>query len=260
DTIRTRTFDEAIIFGSFHQNPLPLALLLRFADVTLISAICPDYPGSLLDVRHNVADDIHEVERNLSLAAAAGYRLPGGDDGTLAIRPPSSGPATSLRHSVVVHPGASVAARAWDPLRMRTAVSALAAEGRAVAVTGSPAETQLTAAVAGQDATDLGGRTDLAQLAQVIAHADVVVTGNTGPAHLAAAVGTPVVSLYAPTVPASRWRPWMVPHLLLGDQEIGCAGCRARRCPLPVQLCLEGVTAADVKAAVDWLTLKLETT
>jgi ADP-heptose:LPS heptosyltransferase len=62
---------------------------------------------------------------------------------------------------------------------------------------------------------DLGGRTSFAELAEVLAGADAVVVGNTGPAHLAAAVGTPVVSLYAPTVPAVRWRPWQVPHELL---------------------------------------------
>ena len=81
----------------------------------------------------------------------------------------------------------------------------------------------------------------------------VVVVGNTGPAHLAAAVGTPVVSLFAPTVPAVRWRPWAVPQVLLGDQAIACAGCRARTCPYPGQPCLAGVTPEVVAAAVHTL-------
>ena len=58
---------------------------------------------------------------------------------------------------------------------------------------------------------DLGGRTDLAELAAVLRLADCLVVGNTGPAHLAAAVGTPVVSLFAPSSPPTRWRPWGVP-------------------------------------------------
>ena len=66
----------------------------------------------------------------------------------------------------------------------------------------------------------------------MLRRADVVVVGNTGPAHLAAAVGTPVVSLFAPVVPAERWRPWSVPHVLLGDQSAGCALSRARTCPV----------------------------
>ena len=60
-------------------------------------------------------------------------------------------------------------------------------------------------------AVDLAGRTDLADLASVLRGAEAVVVGNTGPAHLAAAVGTPVVSLFAPVVPAERWHPWGVP-------------------------------------------------
>src|SRR6185437_3463989 len=66
--------DEALIFTSFHQSPLPLALLLRMAGVARISAISDDYPGSLLDVRHRVPAGIPEPERALSLAVAAGYQ------------------------------------------------------------------------------------------------------------------------------------------------------------------------------------------
>ena len=84
---------------------------------------------------------------------------------------------------------------------------------------------------------DLGGATTLPELAGVLAGADAVVVGNTGPAHLAAAVGTPVVSLFAPTVPAARWRPWGVPHELL-FVDVPCAGCRARVCPVARAPCL----------------------
>jgi ADP-heptose:LPS heptosyltransferase len=83
------------------------------------------------------------------------------------------------------------------------------------------------------------------------------VVGNTGPAHLAAAVGTPVVSLFAPTVPAVRWRPWCVPHELL-HVDVPCAGCRARVCPVEGHPCLEGVGVGDVLAALDRLTAPLE--
>jgi len=99
---------------------------------------------------------------------------------------------------------------------------------------------------------DLGGKTDLAGLAEVIAGADAIVVGNTGPAHLAAAVGTPVVSLFAPTVPAVRWRPWRVPHVLL-YRDVPCAGCRARVCPVEGHPCLGGVTVEEVLAALSSL-------
>jgi heptosyltransferase-3 len=94
---------------------------------------------------------------------------------------------------------------------------------------------------------------DLAGLARVLGGAEVVVVGNTGPAHLAAAVGTPVVSLFSPVVPAVRWRPWGVAHELLGDQGAACAGSRARVCPVVGHPCLDGVSVGEVVAAVDRL-------
>jgi ADP-heptose:LPS heptosyltransferase len=256
DRLTALELDQALILTSFHQSPLPLAMLLRMAGVPTIAAVSVDYPGSLLDVRHRVDEDIHEVERGLSLAATLGYRLPEGDDGRLAVRRDPGADVPELEGPyVVVHPGASVPARAWAPERHAALVEALVAEGRRVVVTGATAERPLTAQVAGarppeDGVTDLGGRVDLAGLAGVLAGAEVVVVGNTGPAHLAAAVGTPVVSLFAPVVPAVRWRPWGVRHLLLGDQEAACAGSRARVCPVPGHPCLDGVPVEEVVAAV----------
>jgi len=155
---------------------------------------------------------------------------------------------------VVVHPGASVPARTWPAERHAGLVEALVREGRRVVVTGAADDAALTAFVAGAprpEVVDLGGRTSLAELGVVLRGAEAIVVGNTGPAHLAAAVGTPVVSLYAPTVPAVRWRPWRVPHLLLGDQDAACAGSRARVCPVRGHPCLSGVSIEDVLTAVE---------
>ncbi|WP_458077065.1 glycosyltransferase family 9 protein [Streptomyces sp. EMB26] len=244
--------DAALVLTSFHQSPLPTALLLRLAGVPFVAADSEDHPGSLLDVRHHRAPHAHEAEAALDLAEAAGF--PRVDDGRLRVLPPPAADTlTGDGPYVVVHPGASVPARAWSPGRCAQAVRELTAAGRRVVVTGGAGERDLTAYVAGGRALDLGGRTDAARLAGVLAGADCVVAGNTGPAHLAAAVGTPVVSLFAPVVPAERWRPYGVPHLLVGDQDAPCAGSRARRCPVPGHPCLDTVTALDVVAAVDKL-------
>ncbi len=248
--------DVAIVFTSFHQSPLPTALLLRLAGVRSIAAISEDYPGSLLDVRHrDVPDDIHEVERALSLARAAGFPLPALDDRRLAMRVGATNPvpATWLddRRYVVVHPGATVPARAWNSVSNANLVRALRERGERVVVTGGAAERALCADVAGDAALDLCGATDFAGLARVVADAAAIVVGNTGAAHVAAAVGTPVVSLFAPTVPVVRFRPWLVDHVLLGDAEIACRGCRARVCPRGDHACLAGVSVSDVLAALD---------
>jgi heptosyltransferase-3 len=59
-----------------------------------------------------------------------------------------------------------------------------------------------------------------------------------------------VVSLFAPTVPASRWAPYGVPCVILGDPGAECAGSRARTCPVPGHPCLSSVTPSQVLAAV----------
>jgi len=240
--------DVAAILTSFHQSALPLALLLRMAGVPRIAAISEDFPGSLLDHRVRDPGDVPEPERDMTVAAALGFTLPHDDDGGLRVLAEPAPRSLPSRY-VVVHPGASVPARAWAPGRHAELVRRLVAEGRGVVVTGAPAERALTAEVAGRDAVDLGGATTLAQLAGVLASADALVAGNTGPAHLAAAVGTPVVSLFAPTVPAARWRPYGVAHELL-HRPVLCAGCRARHCPVPGHPCLTGVPVDAVLLAL----------
>jgi ADP-heptose:LPS heptosyltransferase len=268
DRVVGLSVDRALVLGSFHQSPLPTALVLRAAGVPSIAATSVDYPGALLDLRHRIDDDVHEVERSLSLVRAAGFALPAGDDDRLRIRPwdhvPSpldpagrGGGPGAAEPFVVVHPGATAPARTWPPERLAATVDALVAAGWRVVVTGGPDETALTRAVAGpsRDAVvDLGGRTEWWGLARLLADAAALVAGNTGPVHLAAAVGTPVVELFAPVVPAVRWRPWRVPHVLLGDQRIPCAGCRARVCPFEDQPCLRDVDPGDVVAALAQLT------
>jgi ADP-heptose:LPS heptosyltransferase len=251
--------DAAVVFTSFHQSPLPTALALRMAGVPRIAAISEDYPGSLLDVRQPPPGDVPEAERNLILARAAGFELPPGDAGRLAVTAvlPDHRELAGPGPYVAVHASASVPARAPSAAKTGAVVASLAAAGHQVVVTGSAAETELTSEVCqtaagcpGPDPVDLGGRTSLPMLAAVLAGADVVVAPNTGAAHLAAAVGTPVVSLYAPVVPAARWAPYGVPAVILGGQDAPCAGSRARVCPVPGHPCLDLIDPGDVLAAV----------
>jgi ADP-heptose:LPS heptosyltransferase len=258
DGIRSRGIDEAVILTSFHQSPLPLALLLRIAGVGRIVATSVDYPGSLLDLRHPYREELHEVEQALSLCAAAGYVLPADDDGRLRLDLAIAPGCGHDEPYVVVHPGASVGARALPPAPAAEAVELLVGVGYHVVITGSAAERELARAVASRvpprAATVRCGTTDLSELAAIIAEAEAVVCGNTGVAHIAAAVGTPVVEAFAPVVPAHRWRPWRVPHVLLGALDVPCAGCRARECPIVGQPCLEPFSADAVAGAVATLT------
>ncbi len=250
DSVRNR-YDEAVIFTSFHQSPLPMALLLRMAGIARIGAISVDYPGSLLDVRHRIDNEMHEVERALSLVGEMGYTLPPGDKGQLRLR---QLPPFSLMRApyVVVHPGCTMAARTWSPQGFRDVTSALCERGYHVAVTGSHDESELTAYVAGahMGATNFGGATTFAQFAALVAGANAVVCGNTAATHVAAAAGTPVVEIFPPTISFARFYPWMVPYAVFGDHAISCAGCRARTCPFNDHPCLRDVRAHDIADAV----------
>ncbi|GAA3335594.1 glycosyltransferase family 9 protein [Curtobacterium citreum] len=247
--------DEAVVLTSFHQSPLPVALLLRLAGVARVTGASVDHPGSLLDVRlrpgEDLPEDLPEPERALRIAAAAGFALPPTDDGRLVVRHDAVAPpeVVALGRYVVVHPGASVPARAWPEDHHRALVAAYVERGVPVVVTGSPGERALTAAVAGDTALDLGGRTSPAELAAVLAGAEVVVVGNTGPAHLAAAVGARIVSLFSPVVPAVKWAPYAPDVELLGDQQAPCRLSRARECPVAGHPCLSTVRVEDVLAA-----------
>jgi ADP-heptose:LPS heptosyltransferase len=247
--------DEAVILTSFHQSPLPLALQLRLAGVERVTGASVDYAGSLLDVRLRPGEDFpesqSEVTRSLMIASAAGYDLPPGDDGRLAVRPvPDPLSLVGSAPYVVVHPGAAVPARTWPVGHHSAVVRALVDAGVRVVVTGSAAERGATARVAGDIARDLGGRTDLAMLGGVLASADAVVVGNTGAAHLAAAVGTPIVSLFSPVVDEACWRPYGVPAVVLGRTDTACAGTRARECPVPGHPCLADIAPSAVVEAV----------
>ncbi len=254
--IRAAQIDSAVILTSFHQSPLPTALLLRLAGVARIAGASVDHPGTLLDVRltpgETLPEELPEPERALAIAGAAGFDLPVGDDGALALSAVGKAPG-GLRGCIVVHPGASAPARRWPVDRFVRAVQLLREAGWRVAVTGGAHERALTRTVAQYSAVDLGGRLDLPALAAVIAGARVLVCGNTGPAHVAAAVGTPVVSLFSPVVPAVRWAPYRVAHVLLGEQNAACRRTRARECPVPGHPCLASVLPEAVVAACEQL-------
>ncbi|MBD5656088.1 MAG: glycosyltransferase family 9 protein [Candidatus Eremiobacteraeota bacterium] len=253
-TVAGLAVDEAFIFTSFHQSPLPTALLLRLAGIAQIAAISVDYPGSLLDTRVRVSDDLHEVERALALVASRNYRLAVDDGGGLSYDAlPGRRPDLPSGY-IAVQPGASVAARAWAPAKMRALVALLTERGHEVAIFGSDRERELARFVAGDSrASVMAGRTTYAEFAAAVRDARALVVGNTSGIHVAGAVGTPVVSIFPPTIPARRFLPWQVPYVVLGDQDIACAGCRARVCPVPGQPCTGIVEPLDVARALESL-------
>jgi ADP-heptose:LPS heptosyltransferase len=148
--------------------------------------------------------DVHEVDRWCRLLAW--YGIPADRDDLDLTVPP----APVMAGVTVLHPGAKSPARRWPASRFAQVARALAGAGHRVVITGSAGEQGLAARVA-QDAglspsTVLAGRTGLRELAAVVAQARLVVSGDTGIAHLATAYRTPSVVLCGP-VPPRLWGP-----------------------------------------------------
>ena len=161
------------------------------------------------------------LERARWLAVLEPHGIAGDPDDVTIARPPVDSPA---RGAAVVHVGAAYGSRSWPADRFAAVVRALTAAGHEVVLTGSGAEreraTTIAAAAGLADAANLAGRTDLAELAALVADAALVVTVDTGAAHLATAYATPSVVLFGPA-PVARWGPPAGgPHVVLTDERV----------------------------------------
>ncbi|MBE1876563.1 glycosyltransferase family 9 protein [Myceligenerans pegani] len=181
-----------------------------------------DHPGPHWD------EDEHEVLRWCRLVSGVGGRC-GPEDLRLgpADPPDGHGAPEAGQGVIVVHPGASAGARRWPAPRWSRVVRALTAQGLDVTLTGSPAEQKLCRRVRpAQEADgavrDTSGRLSLPALADLVSRARLVVSSDTGVAHLATAYGTPSVTLFGPTSPA-LWGPAIDParHLVIWHGEPG---------------------------------------
>ena len=123
--------------------------------------------------------------------------------------------------------------------------------GLRIVFTGDSSELELIAEVQrgmeGAPSISLGGELSLAELAALLERAPVLLANNTGPVHLAAAVGTPVVDLYALTNP--QHTPWGVPHRAL-NHDVSCKYCYKSICPEGHHDCLRLVEPETVVGAV----------
>ncbi|MBE3558473.1 MAG: glycosyltransferase family 9 protein [Ktedonobacteraceae bacterium] len=263
--LRERRFDGAIIFTSFRQSALPAAYLCYLADIPLRVAASIDGPGSLLTTRHKHPERMmHEVERGLDLVGALGMTT---DERDLVLSVPEESMQVvanllksrdiARRPLVVVHPGCSMPARTYPWDRYVEVINLLIERtGAFVSITGAEDERALVARVVSHVRAELrdsvlalAGVLPFPELCALIKTADLVVTNNTGPGHIAAAVRTPVVTLFALTNPPEQWGPWHIPHRLL-YHEVTCRLCYSRICPYQ-QECLRLVSPQMVVDAAE---------
>jgi ADP-heptose:LPS heptosyltransferase len=193
-------------------------------------------------------DDEPERERWCRLIAEAW----GVDTDPEDVRLPAPPAPAHRGFDVVLHPGAAAIARRW-PVERWIAVAQSLAERRRVAVTGSHVELSLTREVAEGAGIPpehvLAGSTTVPALAGVVGSAGLVLSGDTGIAHLAYAYGTPSVTIFGPTPPALWGPPSRGPHVALWH-GVGVGDPHADR-PDPALL---KVSAAEVLTACEELT------
>jgi lipopolysaccharide heptosyltransferase II len=259
--LRAQAFDAAIVFTVATQSALPAALVCHLAGIPLRLAHCRENPYQLLTdwVREPDAPTIvhHEVTRQLALVATVGCRT-GDDRASLRVPPDAIRGAVRLlaasgieatRPWVALHPGASAPSRRYPADSFAAVATRLAADGFQILWLGSAAEAALVDAIRARMARpshSLAGATTLAELAALLARTPVLIANNSGPAHLAAAVGTPVVVLYALTNP--QHTPWRVASRVL-FADVPCRNCFRSVCPEGHHQCLAGVAPAAVVAA-----------
>ncbi|MFW5972952.1 MAG: lipopolysaccharide heptosyltransferase II [Bacteroidota bacterium] len=270
DRLARECFDAAIIFTVYSQNPLPSAMLCYLADIPLRMAYCRENPYQLLtdwqteDEPHEFVR--HEVRRQLDLVRTIGCRT--GDE-RLSLHVPNeasiSMEALLTREGLdvgkpwlVMHPGASAPSRRYPAELFAEVADQLALKRRyQIVLTGSAAEIDLVEHVRSTmkaPSLSLAGRIELDELAAVVRAAPVLISNNTGPVHIAAAVGTPVVDLYALT--NLQHTPWAVPHRVL-FHDVPCKNCYKSICPEGHHHCLTLVPPEEVvRAAVEMANVK----
>ncbi|MFL9912944.1 lipopolysaccharide heptosyltransferase II [Paraburkholderia sp. RL17-337-BIB-A] len=271
DHLRCGCFDAAVIFTVYSQSPLPAAMLCYLAGIPRRLAHCRENPYALLTDWLSEPEPQqrtrHEVERQLDLVRHVGAQAPDtrmrfsvdeADRRSLDAQLSARGVDRAARW-FVLHPGATAASRRYPPERFGELAGRLAREtGAAVLITGSSGERPLVEAVirAAEPCVrtylhDLSGALTLGELAALIERTSVLVSNNSGPVHLASALGTPVVDLYALTNP--QHTPWQTPHRVL-FRDVECRWCYRSVCPQQHHACLLGVTPDEVvQAALELL-------
>jgi ADP-heptose:LPS heptosyltransferase len=256
-----RGYDGAIFFTSFAQSPFPAAYACYLAGIPLRAGQSKEFGGAVLS--HAVTplpDATHQVDRNLHLVTSLGFP----DDGIrLKIRVPAEAHdllGLSLRFKginygrpfVVLHPGASCPSRRYPVERFAEVGRALWQSAHLpTVITGAERDRDLAEnlkAAIGPGAVSLAGETTLAEFAALVERATVVVTNNTLTMHLADAVGTPEVVLFAGTELEEQWQPRGTRARLL-RRPTPCHPCYRFTCPYEGLPCLD-IPPSEVVAAV----------
>jgi heptosyltransferase-2 len=213
-----------------------------------------------------VAGD-HAVRRYLALSAPAGGHPESADPRPeLAVRSEARASATKLLAESAIGPGEPVLALApgsiwgtkrWTPEGFAAVARAARERGLRPVLLGSPAERELceqVASLSGAGAVVFAGRTSIPEMTALLSISRGLVTNDSGPGHVASAVGTPVIAVFGPTVPAFGYTPFGDRNVIVEHPGLECRPCHPHGpevCPLGHHLCMREIGAERVVAALD---------
>lgn len=155
---------------------------------------------------------------------------------------------------IVVHPGAGTPAKRWPGEQWATLLAALLhrPDIRIVMVGGTQEQALAQALVPAGGSprlVDWTGRLNLLELAALCAEAALFIGGDSGPAHVAGAVGTPSIVLFSGTNRVSSWKP-PGDHVQVMRHAVRCAPCGHGECPVEGHPCMTGITTGAVESRV----------
>lgn len=262
--LREGAYDAAVIFTVYSQSPLPAALMCRLAGISRVMAHCRENPYHLLSdwvretepesgIRHEVQRQLDLVSRVVTVGDATGLRFRTRSQDLESLYGKLE--ATMLRGSsnwVVAHCGATAASRRYPAHAFAHVFRLLGDSVGPIVLTGDNSERARARSIlqaSGNDAplVDMTGQLILGEFACLLEQARLLLSNNTGPVHMAAALGTPVVDLYALTNP--QHTPWRVPQRVL-YRDVPCKWCYRSVCPEKHHQCLTGLAPEEVCASI----------
>jgi heptosyltransferase-1 len=191
----------------------------------------------------------HVIQKNVAIATAiGGVRSP--TTITMPLRPSAPAVGQTSAPYAIINPGAGWPNKRWAPERFGAVADRIRRDHElAVTVTWGPGEEPLARAVvdASAGAARQAPPTALPELLALVRQAQLVVSGDTGPLHLAAAAATPVVALFGPTDPR-RNGPWASDDVSVS--QFHCCTCHHKRQCSRATRCLDDIGVDDVMRAV----------
>jgi heptosyltransferase-2 len=256
--LKARAFDLAVIpHRSFRS-----AFVARLAGIPRRVGFAASAGSFLLTDAVPFAWLTHDLERNLALARPLGGNAAAalGEERYVVPRPPSPALAARLSEAGIgpndrlagVHPGAAWATKRWLPERFAELCRRLKADGVTPVLLGGPGDAALGAEIArASGAVDLVGKTDLEELKSLMGRLALFVTNDSGPMHLAAAAGVPVVAIFGPTTRELGFFPYGPGHRVV-ETPLACRPCGlhgAKECPEGHFLCMRLLSVDRVHQA-----------